>query len=227
MISRLLFLVSSLLVAAAIFFFWASPWSPVIPHRARQKVLQGDVEAAVSMLQWRSENAFSSAVAQESLWEAAQLATLRLDDPTVGIGLLEECLELPDFPYEAQAHSQLAALLSSSDQEEAIRHWTTAIAVEPDHPEAPKWRVRVANGHESLGNIEQAISAWELASVHERFEVPAHLALGRLQLQNDPVDALRHFNAIKDEGSVERARSAELGEQLAKWQIERKKLSGE
>ena len=227
MISRILFFMSSLLVAAAIFFFWASPWSPVIPHRARQKVLQGDVAAAVEMLRWRAEHAFQEDVRQEALWEAAQLATLRISDTSVGISLLEECLALPGFPYESQAHSQLAALLSPTDPEDAIRHWTAAIAAEPDHPEAPKWRVRVANGHESLGNIEQAISAWELASVHERFEVPAHLALGRLQLQKDPADALRHFTAIKDDAYIERARSAELGEQLARWQMERRKLSGE
>ena len=49
----------------------------------------------------------------------------------------------------------------------------------------------------------------------------AHLALGRLNLYKDPENAQQHFKEVSEKGSLERKRSAEIGEQLAKWELER------
>ena len=111
MLTRVSLFLTSICLGLSIYLFWSSPLSPVAPHKARRLVLKGKIEQAIGLLELRAQKSYSNAQKQEALWEAAQLAALRLEDPTRGIDLLEQCLKINNFQYAAEAHSQMALLL--------------------------------------------------------------------------------------------------------------------
>ena len=57
------------------------------------------------------------------------------------------------------------------------------------------------------------------------YQSEVHLALGRLQLKEDPLQAYKHFNVVRDDRYLERAKTAELGQQLARWQLAYQQVS--
>lgn len=243
MLSRIVFLLTCFGLAGGIAYFWMSPWSPAIPHRARQKVLQGDVTGAINLLTWHADNALSDEVRHESLWYSAQLASLKLKDEQKAIGLLRRCLTEETFPYAVEANAELASLLIDSQPVIAIQHWQNAISLQPDHEKVGEWWLRIATAYERLASpiseeeresltaekkeeYEQlAIIAWNEVIHDKTRENMAHLALGRLNLYRDPASAKKHFQEASATGTLERKRSAEIGEQLAKWEIERQKTN--
>jgi len=83
-------------------------------------------------------------------------------------------------------------------------------------------RTEVINKFWSKENFEKlAVIAWNEVVQDKSRENMAHLALGRLNLYKDPENAQQHFKEVSEKGSLERKRSAEIGEQLAKWELER------
>jgi hypothetical protein len=209
-----------------------SPWSPSIPHRARQKVLQGDYDGAIDLLTWHAENAFSTKTRNDSYWQAAQLASFKLEDKTRAIALLRQCLASENFDYLVPANAQLASLIRDKQPEIAIIHWKNAIELDPGNEKAGEWWLRIASTYEKLASTtddeeqkkkfqELAIVAWNEVAEDKNKKNMAHLALGRLQLWNNPKNAKMHFQKAKVDSSTERSRSAEIGEQLADWELER------
>ena len=243
MLSRIVFLLTCFGLAGGIAYFWMSPWSPAIPHRARQKVLQGDVNGAIDLLTWHAEHAFADEDRHESLWYSAQLASLKLNDRQKAIGLLRRCLTEETFPYAVDAHAQIASLLIDVQPEIAIQHWQQAIAHDSEHEKVGEWWLRIATTYEKLAspvsqedrdNLTEdkkeeyeklAIIAWNEVIHDKTRENMAHLALGRLNLYRDPASAQKHFQEARETGTLERKRSAEIGEQLANWEIERQKTN--
>ena len=227
MLARITFIITAVLLISAVVFFWMSPWSPAVPYRARQRVVQGDIHGAVQLLRWRAENAIDPQIHIESLWEAAQLIALKTEDKNQAILLLKRCIHTNQFQHGARAHSYIASLLSSNNPRMAVFHWKQAILLAPDHKDKGRWWVRTASLYERLGEEEDAISAWTEASRIDKVMNMAHLALGRLQLKSNPKEALEHFQAAQEDQSKERSRSAELGAQLARWEIKEQLFSEE
>ena len=218
MFTRISLFLTSICIGLSVYLFWSSPLSPVAPHRARRLVLKGKLEQAINLLELRAQKSYSSAQREEALWEAAQLAALRLEDPTRGIDLLEQCLQIDDFQYSSEAHSQMALLLFDFAIEESIEHWQKAVTISPDHPQSQIWISKLAMSYELQEDHEKAIETWQLIDDPEIKNV-AELALGRLKLTSAPQEAWQHFAVVKDDIYLERAKTAELGQQLARWQI--------
>jgi tetratricopeptide (TPR) repeat protein len=218
MLARTSLFLTGLSIALGTYLFWSSPLSPVAPHRARKLVLKGKIELAIELLELRARKSYSSSQKEEALWEAAQLAALRLEDPTRGIDLLEKCLRLEQFSHSSEAHAQLALLLYDFAMEEAIEHWQIAIALNPDHPQAQVWLSKLAMSYELKEDSEKAIETWQQIDDPNIRNV-AELALGRLKLTTSPEEAYMHFSVVKDDIYLERAKTAELGQELARWQM--------
>ena len=69
-----------------------------------------------------------------------------------------------------------------------------------------------------------AILSWKQIQ-KESYQSEKHLALGRLQLKEDPAEAYKHFNEVRSDTYLERAKTAELGQQLARWQLAYQQVS--
>ena len=84
--------------------------------------------------------------------------------------------------------------------------------------------VRIANINEAEGHVNAAILAWKEAVDDPELSSMANLAMGRLQLKTDPNSSLLHFKEAANDDSLERSRTAELGQQLAMWEIKRHQM---
>lgn len=219
MLARIIFVLTAITLIFTAVFFWRSPWSPAVPHQARQKVVQGDIEGAISLLRWRADNALNATTHIDSLWEAAQLLALKTDKKEQAVSMLKRCIHTANFEHHAMAHAYIASLISESSPRDSIYHWKQAIKLNPNPEESGRWWVRVASTYEQLDESEEAISAWGEATQYEDVVNMANLALGRLLLKANPKQALEHFQAAQEDTSAERSRSAELGAQLARWEI--------
>ena len=118
----------------------------------------------------------------------------------------------------------LASMSSEIDPEQSIVYWTRAIQAEPEHPEVGAWWVRIANLYEAQGDSNSALLAWREAADDSDLSSMANLAMGRLQLKTDPSSSLVHFKEAANDISLDRSRTAELGQQLAMWEIKRHKM---
>jgi len=136
--------------------------------------------------------------------------------------LLEECLELPDFENKAQALIYLGNIAFTEDPFEGVYIWQKVVKEYPKHPQVAQLWVRIASEYEILNNIDSAIKAWSEATKYDAIHNMAHLALGRLKLKTDPPAAIEHFKIVKKDKFIERSRAAELGVQLAQWELEKK-----
>ena len=224
MLTKLSLVFTSILLVASFYFYWNSPWSPNVQNRIRQKLNEGNIDRAIDLLVWRSDNAFDKKIAQKDLWLAAKLSALKTDRDARSRMLIKQCIQHPAFGHVADAYGLLASMSSEEDPKQAIVYWKTAIQAEPDHPEVGSWWVRIANLHESEGDSNAALLAWKEATDDPELSPMANLALGRLQLKTDPSSSLVHFKEAANDSSLDRSRTAELGQQLAMWEIKRNQM---
>ncbi|MEC7987710.1 MAG: hypothetical protein VX278_21255 [Myxococcota bacterium] len=202
-------------------YFWKSPWSPMLEHQINSKIVHSEISDAIELLEWRASYAFSEEIKRDSLWEAAQLSFVRGTDKNRSRRLLEACLDVPNFKNKAQVSIYLGNIAFEEDPFEGLYIWKKVASEYPDHPQAAQLWVRIAGEYEMLNNTDSAIEAWEKATEYKSVRNMAHLALGRLKLKSDPPAAIEHFKIVKKDKFIERSRAAELGEQLAQWELEK------
>ena len=216
---------TSLTIFGSFCGFWYGPWSPNLEHRARILIVDGQLEEGVDLFLWKAEYALTSKQRDKALWDAARLVSLRSDSMRWSKELLENCLKQSDFKYKADAHAQLAALLFEAQPREAIKNWEWALFYGGDHKNAVTWRVRLAMALEAEGNKEEAISVWEDAIEHPESARMAHMVLGRLLMEDNPDMSIHHFERAKQLAESDRERAAELGFELAQFELENPKFS--
>ena len=119
---------------------------------------------------------------------------------------------------------QMPCWLCISKPKLSIQYWERAIQATPTHAQVDDWRIRIARTHEELGQVDMAILSWKQIQ-KESYQSEKHLALGRLQLKEDPAEAYKHFNEVRSDTYLERAKTAELGQQLARWQLAYQQVS--
>ena len=214
---------TSFILFIVVFYFWKSPWSPIVDHKIQQHIVRSEIPEAVSLLEWKSEYAFDQKSKNTSLWRAAQLSFLREGDPVRSRQLLEQCLEQPFFEETTQARIYLGRLVLDQDPRKALTIWKEALQIDSRFPQASNIWVQIASEYEILEDVDQAILAWEHALQYEDVQYTAHLALGRLKIKRNPKEALDHFQAVKKDTFMEHTRAAELGKKLAQWEIEKEK----
>ena len=199
--------------------YWFGPWSPTLEHRARKFIIAGELEKGVDLFLWKADNALSDNQRHEALWSAARLVALRSDSLTWSKELLLRCLDEKDFPLRAEAHAQLAAILFEDQPRQAIEHWQWAIYHGSNQEESIQWRMRLAMALEAEGDIDGAIDIWEEAANEKKSARVAHMALGRIHLEENPDMALHHFQRAQELAETDRERPAEIGVQLAKFKL--------
>ena len=224
MLYRIIFFGSFSVLLYGIQMFWKSPLSPMFPYEVRGIIAKGDIDYAVDLLEWRADKTWSNKIESEALWEAAQLVYLRLKDKDRAESLIQRCLSLEKFPYISEANAILASMYIDAHPKLAIQYWERAVHSNPNHIQADDWRIRIARTHESLDQIDMAIDSWKKVK-NVSYQSEVHLALGRLQLREDPLQAYKHFNVVRDDLYLERAKTAELGQQLARWQLAYQQVS--
>jgi tetratricopeptide (TPR) repeat protein len=213
------FIFTVLLLSSVFVVYWFGPWSPTLENRARKLIVAGDLEKGVELYLWKADNALSKSKKHEALWNAARLVALRSDSLSWSKELLTRCLAEPDFPLQAKAHAQMAAILFEDQPRKAIEHWQWAIYHGIELEESVQWRIRLAMALESEGDIDGAIDIWEEASNEKKSARIAHMALGRIHLDENPDMALHHFKRAQELAETERERPAEIGVQLAKFKL--------
>ena len=219
--SKLKVFFTAFVLFSAFSYFWKSPWSPILEHRINSKIVQSQIAEAITLLEWKASYALNDKIKRDSLWEAAQLSFVRGSDNKRSRRLLEACLQLPNFDEKAQAYIYLGNISFEEDPFEGLYIWKKVLAEYPDHPQAAELWVRIAGEYEALSNSEAAVEAWSKATEYGSVRNMAHLALGRLKLKSDPPAAIEHFKIVKKDKFIERSRAAELGEQLAQWELEK------
>jgi len=219
--SKLKVFLTFFILFSIVFYFWKSPWSPIVEHKIQNRIVQSKVDEAIHLLEWRASFAFDDNKYQEDMWRAAQLSFIRSQDVQRSKRLLDTCLDIPFFQHTTQARMYLGYLAFEGDPYKGLQFWKDALAIDPKHEKASKMWVRIASEYELMGEKQEAIQAWNKALRYEDVENMAHLALGRLKLKSDPPSALEHFQIVKSDSFMERTRAAELGEKLAQWEIEK------
>ena len=214
-------LVTGLLLSLTFGVYWFGPWSPTLENRARKLIVAGDLEQGVDLFLWKADNALSETQRHEALWNAARLVALRSDSLTWSKELLRRCLDEKNFALRAEAHAQLAAILFEDQPRKAIENWQWALYHGSSLEESTQWRIRLAMALEAEGDIDGAIDIWEEATNESKSARIAHMALGRIHLHNNPEMALHHFQVAQDLAELDRDRPAEIGLQLAKFNIEK------
>ena len=224
MLYRIIFFGSFSILLYGLQLFWKSPLSPMFPYEVRNLIAKGDINYAVDLLEWRAEHTWSNKEQSEALWEAAQLVYLRLKDVQRAESFIQRCLVLEHFTHVSEANALLASMYIDKQPKLSIQYWERAIQATPTHTQADDWRIRIARTHEELGQVDMAILSWKQIQ-KESYQSEKHLALGRLQLKEDPAAAYKHFNEVRSDTYLERAKTAELGQQLARWQLAYQQVS--
>ena len=224
MLYRVIFFGSFSVLLYGVQLFWKSPLSPMFPYEVRNLIATGDIELAVDLLEWRAEKTWSRQIESDALWEAAQIVYLRLKDKERAKGLIQRCLSLEEFVYFSEANALLASMYIDTQPKLSIQYWERAVQSNSSHIKADDWRIRIARTHEELGQIDMAILSWKMVK-NESYQSEKHLALGRLQLKEDPIEAYKHFNEVRNDKYLERGKTAELGQQLARWQLAYQQVS--
>jgi hypothetical protein len=212
---------TSFLIFVVVFYFWKSPWSPMVEHKIQHHIVLSQIDEAVSLLEWKSRYAFDARSKRTDLGRAARLSFLRGDDSNRSRRLLEEALKQPFFEETTQARMYLGSLAFDENPKEGLAIWKEALLLDQQFKDAPRMWVRIASEYELINDNQASISAWNKALSYESVQNTAHLALGRLKIKIDPKAALEHFQIVKSDTFMERTRAAELGEKLAQWEIEK------
>ena len=94
-----MFRVSSFLLTTGILIgsfvgFWYGPWSPNLDHRARNLIVQDQLQEGVDLFLWKAEYALSKEAKHEALWNAARTANQDL----------RRCRDLPMLSPECNGH---------------------------------------------------------------------------------------------------------------------------
>ena len=206
-----------------VFYFWKSPWSPMIDNKIQHHIVHTEVSEAIALLEWRAEYAFDAKKKRQDLWRAAQLSFLQGKDKQRSRRLLEICLHLPFFEHTTQARIYLGAMFLEEDSFKGVSMWKEALLVDPTYIDSANMWVRIASEYELIGEYEEAIFAWNKALSYDSVQNTAHLALGKLKIKSNPKKAIQHFEIVKTDSFMERTRAAELGEKLAQWELEKER----
>ena len=107
----------------------------------------------------------------------------------------------------------------------SIQYWERAIESNPFHSKADDWQKFISQEHMKIRTDRYGYSkAWKTVQ-KESYQSEKHLALGRLQLKEDPMEAYNHFKEVRNDKYLERAKTTELGQQLARWQLAYQQVS--
>jgi hypothetical protein len=204
---------------------WASPLSPIWMDSGAVKAGDGDPEAAlqayVDQADWGPDTRRG-----ESLWRAAVLADVHLDQPGRCMAILEQLIEaIPEHARVADAHARVAQIhrLHHQDPVRAATRWLAAASVAPHHPEAGRWMLDAGLAFAEAGDLERANAALDQAATRPDQVVAARLAQGRLHLRSAPAKAYADYDAAYRAGaSGEAKRLAQLGMATALEYLDRR-----
>ena len=216
---------SAVAIVAAVVGLWASPLSPVWMDSGAVKAGDGDPAAALEAYLDQSDWGPASRRG-ESLWRAAVLADVHLDQPGRSMALLEQLIEtLPEHERVADAHARVAQIhrLHHQDPVRAGTRWVAAASVAPHHPQAGRWMLDAGMAFAEAGDLARANTALDRAAVRPDQAVAARLAQGRLHLRSAPAKAYADYDAAYRAGaSGEAKRLAQLGMATALEYLDRR-----
>lgn len=203
------------LVGGALFGgFWLSPWSPMGLDRAATLAASGETDRAVAAYMEIADGPGFPATRLDARWQAAWLASVDPTDPQRAVDLLRDFAQRePDTLRTAHAHERLGTLyrLYLGDLVRAAEAWQQAAALAPAAPEAGHWQLDAGLAYLDAGLPDKAAEPL-LAATQTAEAVPAHLALGRMFLAEQPTLAYEHYSAAVRLATDEADRSlARLG----------------
>jgi len=177
-----------LLVAA----FWLSPWSPGALEHAAQLAAMGDTDQAIDVYLDVANGPAFAGTQRDARWSAAWLASVDDGDPQRALLLLRDyATRYPADPHAAQAWERLATLyrLHMHDPVRAAQAWDHAAAVSLSSPDAHRWKLEAGLAWIDAEQPERALVSLRAAAINPAQAPAAWLAMGRLQLSQDPAAA--------------------------------------
>jgi tetratricopeptide (TPR) repeat protein len=222
-------IVTAMVVVGAWVVFWVSPISPAALDRTAARAAAGDAEGAVEAYLEQAASYGRVASRAESLWRAAVITHVTLDQPERAAELLETLIErYPDHKRVVDAHARMGLIHRhhNGDPIRAGLRWVAAASVNPAHPEAGRWMLDAGLAFADAGDVEHALSALQVAASRPQHAVAAWLAQGRLQLQSDPAQAYSDYDAAFRAGADGEARRlAHLGMATALEYLDRREAA--
>jgi tetratricopeptide (TPR) repeat protein len=222
-------IVTAMAVVGAWVVFWVSPISPAALDRTAARAASGDAEGAVEAYLEQAESYGRVASRAESLWRAAVITHVTLDQPERAAELLETLIErYPDHKRVVDAHARMGLIHRhhNGDPIRAGLRWVAAASVNPAHPEAGRWMLDAGLAFADAGDVEHALTALQVAASRPQHAVAAWLAQGRLQLQSDPAQAYSDYDAAFRAGAGGEARRlAHLGMATALEHLDRREAA--
>ena len=204
---------------------WASPLSPIWMDSGAVKAGSGHSRAAMQVYLHQADWGPSSRRG-ESLWRAAVLADVNLNEPGRSMALLERLIEeLPEHARVADAHARVAQIhrLHHQDLIRAATRWVAAASVAPDHPQAGRWMLDAGMVFAEAGDLGRAYSSFDSAASRPDQVVAARLAQGRLHLRDAPAKAYSDYDAAYRAGASDKEkRLARLGMATALEYLDRR-----
>lgn len=214
------FILTTVVLISSFAGFWYGPWSPNLDHRARNLIVQDNLDEGIDLFLWKAEYALSNEVKHTAMWNAARTVALRSESSIWAKQLLDDCLQEEDFLYRAEVHAMLATMMFDEQPKESINHWEWALYFGHQKEESVTWRVRLAMALESEEKTREAIDVWQEALEFPESARMAHMVLGRLLLDKDPDMSVHHFQKAKQLTEQQQDQAAELGFRVAQFEVE-------
>ena len=220
---------SALALVCAWVVFWTSSVSPVALDRTAARAAAGDAEGAVAAYIEQAESYGRVSSKGEALWRAAVITHVSLNRPNESAGYLEALIEsYPDHPRVVDAHARMG-LIHRHHHGDPIRagmRWVAAASIDPGHEMAGRWMLDAGLAFADAGDIENALSALDIAASRPDQAVAAWLAQGRLQLQRNPAQSYASYDAAFRAGAEGEARRlAHLGMATALEYLDRREAA--
>ena len=220
---------SALAVVGIVVVFWTSSISPVALDRTAAKAASGDAHGAVEAYLTQADSYGRISSKGEALWRAAVITHVSLNRPDEAAGHLERLIEAyPEHPRVVEAHARMGMIHRHhhGDPVRAGMRWVAAASIDPGHEMAGRWMLDAGLAFADAGDIENALSALEVAAGRTDQAVAAWLAQGRLQLQRDPAQAYSDYDAAFRSGAEGEARRlAHLGMATALEYLDRREAA--
>ncbi len=220
---------SACLIVGAWLMFWMSPISPAALDRTAAKAAAGDAQGAVESYLAQADSIGRDVPRGEALWRAAVISHVSLDQPEQAVVLLEQLIErYPNHPRVVEAHARMGMIHRHhhGDPVRAGIRWVAAASVDPGHPDAGRWMLDAGLAFADAGDVENALSALEVAASRPDQAVASWLAQGRLQLRSDPAQAYANYDSAFRAGAAgEAKRLAHLGMATALEYLDRREAA--
>jgi len=220
---------SAIAIVGAWLLFWMSPLSPGALDRTAVQAAAGDADGAVEAYLAQADSFGRDASKGEALWRAAVISHVSLNRPDQAAGLLERLIEkYPSHPRVVEAHARMGMIHRHhhGDPVRAGIRWVAAASVDPGHADAGRWMLDAGLAFADAGDVENALTALEVAASRSEQSVASWLAQGRLQLRSDPAQAYSSYDAAFQAGAGgEAKRLAHLGMATALEYLDRREAA--